>query len=343
MSTKIKKYLLSIIISLFLLAGLYLNYELDKDFLSQFGFTGFFVIVSIVFFIGIKIISEFLFFRLTGLKKWLVGSFALFVVIGSIISIFFVRIYKSESMFQSKMNINQTIDSKNRVAAQNRLLLINQVKSIEKQIKLKTSMINDLNDSRWLKYRYAKDIGKLNTQKLVLIKDIRSLKTNEIPVTKKTTSLHSALNIALGYDSKNLTLGVNLLFTIFVDTALILLCFGLSYILGSSPVKLINEPHNKPVKDFSRAGKMISPLLNQNVVIRKHSINRDKPVNDRSERQVNLVNLVDKLKKALDSSSLTQDQFAREKLGISKVSLWKILNGKTKTISQPVQERILAI
>ncbi len=312
--TKAKKWFYTVIIGLFLIAGLFINYELDRDFLSQFGFDGFFVIISIGFFIGIKILTEFLFFRVKGVAKYFLGGFALFLIIASILSIFFVRIFKSETLFQEKENVNLTIEKQNREVDQNRGLILSQIYSLEKQVSNKQAMIKELDptDSKWLRHRYSKDIIKLNTQKLSLLKELKTIKKGEISLTKKETTLHGALNRVFGTKSNTLTLSVNLIFTLIVDGALILLCFGLSFItkepLKSSPEMVVN--------------------------------NSEKVVNLSFHRPESLVN---RLKIAVNDSPLNQNEFAKKKLGISKVALWKIMNGKTKKISSEVEERIKAV
>ncbi|MDH5679976.1 MAG: hypothetical protein OEZ36_00195, partial [Spirochaetota bacterium] len=166
-----KKYLYTIILSLLIGIGLYINFELDRDFLSQFGFSGLIVVISIVFFIGIKIISEFFFFRLKGIGKVFTGLFAVSLIVLSITSIFFIRVYKTDTVRQHKESVNLSITKASDEATEYRDTILNQIKSLESQVRTKETQISklDMKDDKWLIYDYNKKIEKLNAQKIALL------------------------------------------------------------------------------------------------------------------------------------------------------------------------------
>lgn len=322
--TKPKKIFYTMILSCFLVAGLYINFELDRDFLTQFGFSGLFVVVSILFFIGLKIIAEFLFFKLQGVAKYLVGIFALFVIIGSITSIFFIRIYKSESMFQHQQAVNTSIENQKNEMSQNKSLLLSQINSVDEQIKLKMSLIGSLDgeNNKWLKHRYNNEINALNAQKTALLDKFSNLKGTSSPIVQKekVATLHDSLNRVFGVGGDKLTLGVNLIFTIFVDTALLLLIYGIAFVSNAKETRLIS-PVNRGVLPAKREIETINHV--------------DKPVvNDDDDH--------DGLIEKLANSSLTREELSN-RLGISTVALWKITTGKTKSIRPSLREKIEAL
>ena len=347
--TRAKSISYSLIMGILLTAGLYINYELDHDFLSQFGFSGLFVTVSIIFFISIKILSEFLFFRLAGVTKYLVGVFALFTILLSISSIFFVRIWKSESVFQHTKNLNKSIEKTNNEVDTNRKLLLSQITSLDKQINIKQDIISKLNDTqdRWTIYNYNKQIDKLNTQKIALLNDLKVLKSDKVSIEKKETSLHESLNKAFGTNSNNLTIAVNLLFTLFVDGSLILLCFGLSYTL--SPIqtkKAIEKEETQKEKALPFHNNKVVNLHNQNIQPRRENENatmRFKTVNNNVNHTVNTsqkeTDPLNTLQKLVNQSN--QSDVAK-KLDISRTWLNQVLNGK-KPLSDSVREKIEAL
>ncbi len=51
--------------------------------------------------------------------------------------------------------------------------------------------------------------------------------------------------------------------------------------------------------------------------------------------------IVERLKEKIYESQLSQEEFANDKLGISKVGLWKILSGNVKTINPEIFEKIM--
>jgi len=347
--TRAKSITYSLIMGILLIAGLYLNYELDRDFLSQFGFSGLFVTVSIIFFISIKILSEFLFFRLRGITKYLVGVFALFTILLSISSIFFVRVWKSESVFQHTKNLNRSIEKTNNEVDTNRKLLLSQINSLDKQINVKQNIISKLNDTndRWTIYNYNQQIDKLNTHKMVLLKDLKALKSDKVSIEKKETSLHESLNKAFGTDSNNLTIAVNLLFTLFVDGSLILLCFGLSYTLSPTQSKRATEKEEtQKEKALPFHNNKVVNLYNQNIQPKHENENaamRFKTVNNNVNHMVNtsqkMIDPLNILKAHVNQS--TQSEVA-EKIGVSRVWLNQVLNGK-KPLSDSVKEKIEAL
>ena len=103
-----------VLLSMLLLLSLYVNIELDKEFLNQLGLPSNIVLVSILLFVAGKTVSELIFFHL---KKWnltkiIVGMLSLVFIFVSIYSIFLTRLYKSEQMFQKKKQVNNIIEKK---------------------------------------------------------------------------------------------------------------------------------------------------------------------------------------------------------------------------------------
>ncbi|MDH5679938.1 MAG: hypothetical protein OEZ36_00005, partial [Spirochaetota bacterium] len=154
---------------------------------------------------------------------------------------------------------------------------------------------------------------------------------------EKQATLHEALNRAFGVKADKLTLYVNLAFTVFIDLALLFLIYILSGLWNTQTAK--SEPHSGTTSDFKGESRAMTPGESE----RSKVVNLHSPVNravNSQGSQSSDTDLIGKLKKAVDSSPLNQEDFAREKLGITKPALWKILTGRTKTISQPVRERI---
>lgn len=329
--SKSKKYVYSIILSLLIGIGLYINFELDRDFLSQFGFSGVIVIISIVFFIGIKIISEFFFFRLKGIGKVMTGLFAVSLIGLSITSIFFIRVYKTDSVRQHKESVNSSISQGKSEATEYRDTILNQIKSLERQVRTKETQFSklDMKDDKWLIYDYNKKIEKLNAQKIALLGKLPRQTAIKLDDKEKQATLHEALNRAFGVNADSLTLYVNLAFTVFVDLALLFLIYILSGLWNTQMAK--SEPHNGTTSDLEGESER-SKVVNLHSPV-KRAVNSQ-------ETMATDYELIGLLQKAVNESPLKQADFAREKLGITKPALWKIMTGRTKTISQPVRERI---
>ena len=103
---KKNKWLATFLIIL-LLTGLYIIYHLQQGFLEHFGFTKSFAIISVLFWDIMKLLMEFLFFRLKGMRKVVIGVLALIILSGSLLSVYSLRIYYSELKFNNATYINK--------------------------------------------------------------------------------------------------------------------------------------------------------------------------------------------------------------------------------------------
>ncbi|MDH5679964.1 MAG: hypothetical protein OEZ36_00135, partial [Spirochaetota bacterium] len=208
------------------------------------------------------------------------------------------------------------------------------------QVRTKETQISklDMKDDKWLIYDYNKKIEKLNAQKIALLGKLPRQTAIKLDEKEKQATLHEALNRAFGVKADKLTLYVNLAFTVFIDLALLFLIYILSGLWNTPQAK--SEPHNGTTSDLKGESRAMIPGKSEPSQLRSNVVNLHKNINH-SKVTVKDDELIEKLQKAINDSPLTQEKFA-ELLGISTVGLWKILTGRTKTISQPVKERITA-
>lgn len=244
---KIKKYLLTAILSFFLINGIYINIILDRDFLAQIGLEGHIILASLIFFIGTKVIAEYFFFSLKGLKKWFVGFYALFIITASILSIFFIRVWKAEKIYSQKESFNSIVQKKNQQRSQKINLYKDRLKELKEQINLKKSLIQkaDKIENKWLRHRYNKEINELSKEEKNIFSQYLALINQPIKKEKHKESLQSTLDKTFGHQSKSFLTFVNLILAILVDGSLILLSFGLSYILKTESIEVNSNPYTK--------------------------------------------------------------------------------------------------
>ena len=254
-----KNTFLIISISVLLLTGLYINFILQKDFLTQIGFEGFLAIICILFFDSSKIISEILFFRMKNfMSRFIVGIFAILLIFLSIYTTFSVRTWKSQQTFKTTENRNMSFKERNKQIEESKQRLTNQLTSLEEQIKMKRDLVHEMNNknqNKWITFRYNKEINTLNEQKLLLLKKIENLNTEVVFSTKETTTLPQAMIDKLGGKGEELELLINLIIASVTDGIILFLCFGLSFVISQKENQFIsfksprqdidNEKHNE--------------------------------------------------------------------------------------------------
>ncbi len=242
-------YLISII-ALLLITGLYINFILQKDFLTQQGFDGLLAVICICFFDASKIISEIVFFKMKGLaSKIAIGVFAVILIFLSVYTTFSVRTWKSQLTFYEMESSRKDLNAKNKQIDDRKSRLATQLKSLEEQIHTKREMIQSINSDRrtknnWLSFQYNKEIDKLNEQKLSLLKKIDSIDQKKILTTDKQISLHKAMSQALGNEGQNLELLTNLMIALVTDGIILFLCFSLSFLISQREL-LLSEEQNR--------------------------------------------------------------------------------------------------
>jgi len=325
----VPKYILLIILVVILSGAVYLTFVLDRDFLTEFGLNGITAIVGLTVVLSGKLLCEFLYFRLKGVGKYLIGSFAFLIIVCTLLSIFFVRVQKSVGTHNHKTEINHILTERDQNLIEDRKLLKEGIVSIESQIKSKQSQITklDTEKDKWLILRYQKEVGKLNNQKLTLITKMQDIKPLKIKDAQKETSLHSALNQVFGTDPTILTLSVNFLLTIITEGIILVTIFSIS-LLWSPKTNSIPEKNSIPVVQKTVYQRQKKSIPENNTI----------PLEEKNNEWY-----IQKLEKAFNNAGLSQEKFALEKLGITKMALYKIRTGKTKNISRDVKAQIEAL
>ncbi|MDH5680198.1 MAG: hypothetical protein OEZ36_01310 [Spirochaetota bacterium] len=234
-----KNITLIAVISVLLITGLYINFILQKDFLTQLGFDGLLAIICIIFFDASKIISEILFFKMkTAFSRVVIGIFAFLLIFLSVYTTFSVRTWKSELTSQEIESVNLNLKAKNDRVKEARKRLNNQLDSLEEQIKTKREMILALNKdekskngNKWLAYHYNKDMNRLNQQKVALLKKIEDVDKRKIVRSDTPVSMHKAITNRLGAKGENMEMVINLVIALVTDGIILFLCYGLSFLL----------------------------------------------------------------------------------------------------------------
>ncbi len=247
-----QKALYLTLVCIFLSAGLFINFILQKDFLTQLGFSGLVVVITIIFFDGAKVLSEILFFKIKGFSKVIIGIFAIFLFLISVYSTFAVRNWKARQTFEKVEKVNIHNQESNRDLAKKKARLTNQIKSLEGQINTVQKLISSLNGKKdkWLGLRYQKEITKLNNQKIALLTQMNSLDKSKISVKKRKITLQHAMAESFGSSGEKLSIITNLIIALMVDGIILFLCYNFSYLAVNkteSDPNLLKTKENKPL------------------------------------------------------------------------------------------------
>ncbi len=198
----IKKIIFTAILGFFLFLGFYINFDLDKEFLSQSNYNKNVLVVTIIFFIGLKALIELYFFSIKKINftKIITGVFALALVVAGVYAGYLVRTYSAEEQYMTTEAANQDIDRKNKSLDESKKRLQSQIESYDSQIKTIQDKINDTHFTyTGLIRSYRKEINQINIEKNKLSARLDKIASLYVPFSKKkTTLLHkhkSAVNL----------------------------------------------------------------------------------------------------------------------------------------------------
>ncbi len=257
--TKAKSTALIVLVSILLATGLYINFILQKDFLTKLGFEGLLAIICILFFDASKIISEIVFFNLKSISsKLIIGTFALLLVFLSVYTTFSERTWKSQVKTLEMEDYNHGIQEQNQLIEDSKKRLKSQLNDLDEQIATKRNLITKLkedsgkNNDKWLLFQYNKEIfqynkeiDKLNKDKSVLLARIDKIDKTKVINPKKHYSLKEALKNGLGIvQGENLEVVSNLVIAVVTDGIILFLCFSLSFLAGARVQITIEEVHS---------------------------------------------------------------------------------------------------
>ncbi len=293
--TKGKSTALIVLVSILLATGLYINFILQKDFLTQLGFEGLLAIVCILFFDASKIISEIVFFNLKSISsKLVIGTFALLLVLLSVYTTFSVRTWKSQMKFQETKDYNHAIQERNQQIENSKQRLRSQMDDLNEQIKTKRNLITKLkedsnkNNDKWLLFQYNKEIflynkeiDKLNKDKSGLMTRIDKVDKTKVINPKKHYSLKEALKKGLGaVQGENLEVITNFVIAVITDGIILFLCFSLSFLAGARIQDIKEKPplSSQPVTapsngDPNKAMNQETLPLTQSITLNKNPFN----------------------------------------------------------------------
>ncbi|GMT49581.1 MAG: hypothetical protein IEMM0008_1120 [bacterium] len=257
--TKAKSTALIVLVSILLATGLYINFILQKDFLTKLGFEGLLAIICILFFDASKIISEIVFFNLKSISsKLIIGTFALLLAFLSVYTTFSERTWKSQVKSLEMEDYNHAILERNLQIENSKKRLKTQLKSLDEQIDTKRNLITKLkedsnkNNDKWLLFQYNKEIfqynkeiDKLNKDKSGLLSQIDTIDRTKVINPKKHYSLKDALKNGIGaVQGENLEIISNLVIAVVTDGIILFLCFSLSFLAGARVQVIKEESHS---------------------------------------------------------------------------------------------------
>lgn len=233
-----KNIFLILIITILLFTGLYINFILQQDFLTQFGFEGYIAILCIIFFDASKVMSEILFFQVRNfITKLSVGLFAFSLIFLSIYTTFSVRTWKSQITIHESKNITLSVKEEEEKAERVKNRVKQQIESLDEQIEIKKSIIISLNKANksknaWLISVYNKKLDQFTKDKIKLLRELEDIEKAKKTGVHAPLTLTKAMKERLGEKGENLELATNLVIAVLTDSIILFLCFGLSFLLG---------------------------------------------------------------------------------------------------------------
>ncbi len=224
MKFKISLYIILLLFFLFL--GIYINFDLDKEFLSLSNFNQDILVISIIFFLGGKTLSELYFFSI---KRWsftkiATGLFALSLILCGVYASHVTRTYNAEQKYNKIEAQNQDINQKNQALSESKRRLQKELAGLNSQIKTIEEKISQTHFSYIGIIRsYRNDLKNFEKQKQPLLRQINKIDQQTIPLSKK--------KITLLHEHKS-AIWLYLVYSIIVELMLILISHLIAPVLS---------------------------------------------------------------------------------------------------------------
>lgn len=203
------KYIYTSVVVSLLVLGIYISFELQKDFLIQVGLRELLAICLFIFFDGSKIIAEVVFFRISHWIKPVVGVYAILLIIVSAFATGSVRLWKSEeALFQSaqeNVQMETTVGTEQSKRTELQRLIDSyylQVQQVEAQITSIQTQINGLDPRRYVTTvrQYQRDIETKQQEKSGFLAKIEQYRTelSAIPLINREEAVQVASRREVG-------------------------------------------------------------------------------------------------------------------------------------------------